>query len=304
MTATAEMQVPMVWYKIIGREELLLSGDPNSRSRAQLAMLTAYDAPQEGMRLFVDGVEKGAFPRSVLIEPGSHVVEFQNLAGKRVDAGRMTFRKEQVYSVGRVRNALNGGLHQISLGYAHVWMPAENASSLGPWPSAPGARLAWVGRVKTRSPLLRRLGIGADITYNQFRVERSLIPIDGRIYAPKTSMLEIGFGPLFRLDVPFVLIQIQPRASVVNLFRHGPGLYEFSDGDGTTVVDLSASTPEEPFQSWIFGALGADFALGVRPINRLSVQVHYSPMVFNAALTGEPKTEFFQRLAVVIEVGL
>ena len=50
--------------------------------------------------------------------------------------------------------------------------------------------------------------------------------------------------------------------------------------------------------------MGVDLAIGIRPINRLSVQAHYAPMIFNAALTGQPQTEFYQRLSVVVEVGL
>ena len=167
MQATGELQVPMAWYRIVGREELILSGDPASRLRSQLALVTAYDAPQQGLRMFVDGTEKGAFPRTVLVEPGHHRVEFRNLSGKLVDSGQVRFAQAGVYSVGKLRDDLNGGRVMLFAGYAHTWMP----DAMGPadlTPSGPGGRVVFTARFPGRNPLVRRLALAVDLGLGVF----------------------------------------------------------------------------------------------------------------------------------------
>ncbi len=121
MEATEAIQVPMAFYKVVGRELLVLSGDPHSRKRVEAALVGAYDGPQEGLAFFVDGQEKGAFPRTVLVEPGTRVVEFRSARGAVVDRGRFRFEKEGNYSVQNIRDSLNGGRHLLAVGYAHTW---------------------------------------------------------------------------------------------------------------------------------------------------------------------------------------
>lgn len=279
MQDTGDLQIPMVFYEIVGREDLVLSGDPGSRRRVEMAMVSAYEGPQQGLRLFVDGQEKGAFPRTVLVEPGSHRVEFQNLAGKVIDSGFVTFRKEGVYPVSRVRDGLNGGRHLLSAGYAHTWLPGW-AGQGEDGPAAPGMRLAYGFRFPSRVPLLRRLGLVVDAGVGFFPEH----DLDGGGTAPQTTLLDVGAGPVFRLDLPFVLLSAQPRFAIGNLFRSrtGPG-----------------------WVNWVFGAIGGNLAAGFRPVNRLSVQFVYSPMVFDADIqgSGAPKPELMHRLAATVEIG-
>jgi hypothetical protein len=277
MEATKDRQLPMAVYKIVGREKILLSGDPSARRRARLAMITAYEGAQQGVRLIVDGRERGAFPRSVLVEPGPHVIEFQTLSGKVIDRGLVTLKAESVHSVSRLRDTLNGGAHQLSLGYAHVWLPGE-AGAGGGVPSAPGARIAWEARFPGQNPLVRRFGFGVDFGLGSFG------PRGGEGGPPRTTVLDLGAGPLLRLDVPFFLLQVQPRAAVLALLRGREG---------------GSAWPH-----WVLGALGVDLSVGVRPTNRLSIRAHYALMGFNAALQGERKTELLHRLAGVVSVGI
>ena len=279
LETTGELQIPMVMYEIVGREELILSGDPDSRRRVEMAMVSAYEGPQQGLRMFVDGQEKGAFPRTVLVEPGSRRVEFRNATDKVVDTGRINFRKEGVYSVRKLRDGLNGGRHLIAAGYAHTWLPGE-AQRSEQVPASPGFRLSYTLRFPSRVPLLRRLGLVVDASLGFFAEQQAQ---DGLV-APRTTLLDVGFGPVFRLDLPFVMLSVQPRFAVVNLFREAAS---------------------DPFSNWLFGAVGGDLAAGFRPINRLSFQVRYSPMVFNADLqrTGAPKPELMHRLVGTVEIG-
>lgn len=279
MERTDGVQVPMVFYRIVGREDVVLSGDATKRRRVELAFVSAYEGAQEGLRMFVDGRERGSFPRSVLVEPGAHSVEFRTLAGKVVDRGRFEFAARGVYSVRAVRDSLGGGRHLVSAGYAHTWLPGESYATES-IPSGPGFRLAYGFRFPSRNPLIRRLGLAADLTVGFFP-SQATTPTDLGD-SPSTTLLDLGGGPMMRLDLPRVLLSVQPRLALVVLLREDS---------------------EQPFLNWVFGAVGVDLSAGFRPVNRLSIQVHYTPMLFNAALQGEAKTELMSRLAVVVELG-
>ena len=52
MERTDGLQVPMVFYKIVGRENLVLSGDVHSRRRVEMSGVSAYEGAQEGLRMY------------------------------------------------------------------------------------------------------------------------------------------------------------------------------------------------------------------------------------------------------------
>jgi hypothetical protein len=274
-------QVPMAVYKVVGRETLLLAGQPGSRRRVAMAMVSAYSAPQQGLRMIVDGVERGAFPSTVLIDPGSYQLEFRNLSGRVVDRGRFTFGREKVYSVSSIRDRLNGGRHQLAVGYAHHWIPGAGFLSKE-LPEAGGLRIGYTFRFPSREPLLRRMGCAIDLDL-AFLPEQESSRSD-LAASPETVLLSLSIGPILRLDVPWLLLSVQPRVALVSLFR---------------------TEVEQPYLHWTYGAVGGNFAIGFRPLNRISVQVHYSPMLFNAPLAGGivPRISLMQRLAGAIEVG-
>ena len=288
MQATSELQVPMIQYRIIGRETLILSGDPGSRERAQLAMVTSYEGPQQGLRLFVDGEEKGAFPRTVLVEPGSHQIEFQNLAGKVVDRGKVRFKAEGVYSVAKLRDDLNGGRHLLSVGYAHTWFPGAQWKT-PTVPHGPGFRIAYDFRFPSRSPVVRRMGLFADVSMAFFASRESLLEVDHvRQEAPRTTLLDVGVGYRFRFELGPVSLQLGLRAAVMALLREEYRL---------------------PWVHWLLGGVGGDAMVGVRPVKGLSIQVRYQPTATLADLhlvtaDGEPPPMWWvHRLVGGIEVG-
>ena len=282
MRGTDQRQVPMIQYRFIGRETLLLSGDANARTRSRLAMVTSYRGPQQGVQLFVDGQEKGAFPRSVLVEPGVHTVEFRNAAGKVIDRGRLRFKPEQVIEVHRIRDTLNGGRHVLQVGYAHTWLPGE-AWRTEAVPSAPGVRVGYELRFPSRNPFVRRLGLEVDASVGFFP-EADAEFRGVAVKAPVTGSLELGFGPTIRIDMGPLFMIVQPRVSVMNLWRE---------------------TVQEPFGHWLFGAAGAQFVFGGRPTHRLAIAARYSPMIFNADLDGnaEANFEIMHRVVGGVEIG-
>ena len=293
LDGTREVQIPMAFYKVVGREVLILSGDPNSRRRVESALVSAYDGPQQGLAFFVDGEEKGAFPRTVLVDPGPHVIEFRTKKGAVVDRGRFTFKKEGRYSVSTMRDHLNGGRHLLGIGYAHTWLPgAAFQSDEVPW--AAGFRLSYGLRFPSRVPFVRRLGLVIDAVVGFFPSFDSSLP--GVEASPITTLFDVGIGPVLRLDLPYVLLSLQPRFGLVNLFRE---------------------EAVQPYLNWTFGSIGGNFAFGVRPTNRLSIQLVYTPSLYDVPLQN-PKAvdadqnnnddvdravELSHRAALVVEIG-
>ena len=280
---TQDLQVPMIHYRFIGQETLLLAGDPDSRRRTRMAMVTSYAGPEQGMRLFVDGEERGAFPRTVLVDPGPRAVEFRNEAGKVIDRGRVTFKPEGVYEVSKIRDGLNGGRHVIMAGYAHTWLPGEAFRTEAP-PSAPGFRVGYNFRFPSKDPFLRKLGLEADVAVGFF--PELPVTLDGvERTAPATTSVELGFGPTIRLDLGPVSLQAQPRVAVMNLWRE---------------------EVEQPFGHWILGLAGGDFGVSVRPVSWLGFGVRYAPMLTSADLKqrGEPGLELMHRLVGQVEFGI
>jgi hypothetical protein len=279
MERTKGLQVPMVFYKVIGREEVVLAGDPRSRQRVELAFVSAYEGAQQGLRMFVNGAERGTFPRSLLVPPGHHRVEFRTLSGKIVDRGRFEFSTQGVYSVRRIRDSLGGGRHIVSAGFLQTWLPgAAYASDV--IPTASGFRFGYSFRLPSRKPLLRKLALSADLGIG-FMAPHSTVPVE-LADSPRTTLIDFGFGPMIRLDLPFALLSVRPRLALSVLVR-----------DET----------QQPFLNWVFGSVGVELAAGFRPINRVCIGVQYSPMLFNAALSGEAKTELMHRLGVGVDVG-
>jgi len=276
METTGQLQIPMVFYKLVGKEDLLLSGDPGSRRRVEMAMVSAYEGPQQGLRLFVDGEEKGAFPRTVLVDPGKHAVEFRNLDGKIVDSGRVRFRKEGVYSVRKIRDQLNGGRHLVAAGYTHTWLPGEAQNDQVP--AASGFRVAYSFRFPSRNPLLRRLGLVFDVAAGFYGPQFTDIGVK-----PSSTLLDVGIGPVIRLDIPFLVLSVQPRFALATLFRR---------------------EADQPFLNWTFGAIGGTFGAGFRPINRLSFQFQYTLMGYDVGIQGEQaKLNLMHRLGGHVEFG-
>ena len=279
MKRTKGLQIPMVFYKVVGQEEVVLSGDPKSRRRVELAMVSAYDGAQAGLRMFVDGEERGTFPRSLLVVPGQHTVEFRSLSGKLIDRGRFDFGKRGVYSVSSIRDSLGGGRHLFAVSFLHAWIPGAGIAT-ATVPTSSGVRISYGFRFPSRSPLIRKLGLGVDVSAGFMPGQTTPDPALPDV--PATTVLDLGFGPMMRLDLPYVLLSLRPRVALTVLARNETRL---------------------PFVNWVFGSVGVEGGVSVRPINRLSIQLLYNPMLFNAALQGEAKTELMHRLSAGVELG-
>lgn len=136
---TGGMQVPRAEYRIVGREEVYLSGALATRTAAERALLTATDAILARARVLVDGVPRGVVPDVVDVEPGFRRIEVEAEGGRslvnrlvRVRAGETVMLEDLVYgrtdglqvSVGGVARQGPGAdlLHPVSPELQVAWL--------------------------------------------------------------------------------------------------------------------------------------------------------------------------------------
>jgi uncharacterized caspase-like protein len=89
---TGGLQVPRAEYQIVGRESIFLSGDPTRRTRAENALVSAYNGLLASARLLVDGQSRGTLPGVVAIEPGIHRIRLETADGRTIHSERVRLR--------------------------------------------------------------------------------------------------------------------------------------------------------------------------------------------------------------------
>lgn len=81
---TGGIQVPRAEYRIVGREEIYLSGKKSERSAAEQALISACDLVLARAHLLINGVPRGELPGLYAVEPGLQNVEVQTADGKTI----------------------------------------------------------------------------------------------------------------------------------------------------------------------------------------------------------------------------
>ena len=79
---TGGMQVPRAEYRIVGKEEIYLTGEPGARKEAEKALVSACDEVLANGSLIVDGQSRGTLPGLTAIEPGRRNIEVRTADGR------------------------------------------------------------------------------------------------------------------------------------------------------------------------------------------------------------------------------
>lgn len=72
---TGGLQVPRAEYRIVGREDIYLSGPTVTRTTAERALIGAYDHVLDRARLLVNGTARGELPGLYAVDPGPQTIE-------------------------------------------------------------------------------------------------------------------------------------------------------------------------------------------------------------------------------------
>jgi len=102
---TAAVQVPRAEYRIVGREQIFLSGDEQQRRQAEQALLYSFDDYYLRCSVTVDGEDRGLLPRGITLSPGEHEVEVQTPGGEVLASRRVRVSAGEVVDVRSLHTA-------------------------------------------------------------------------------------------------------------------------------------------------------------------------------------------------------
>ena len=144
---TGGIQVPRAEYRIVGHEEIYLSGDPSRRSSAEQALLTACDEILSKARLLVDGTPRGAMPGLTAIDPGRHRIELQDASGSVLARKTVHLDAGATLPIETLLDGTRGSTIALGLGAVTHHGPAQ------PWfhPVTPELELQWLEPVHLSS---------------------------------------------------------------------------------------------------------------------------------------------------------
>lgn len=197
ITHTGGLQVPRAEYRIVGREEIYLSGNASTRSRAERSLLTATDAVLASARVLIDGVPRGVLPELVSVDPGLHRVELQD------DAGRTLTRRTVHLRAGETTMAEDLLAVRQPTWVMAVGGVARHGPGAGMFTAlSPEVELSWLDMVRMPPVLTTNLHLRASASRGQAVDVDPLAPVTGGM---------ISGGVAAQLRVPWIPLVIGPE---------------------------------------------------------------------------------------------
>ncbi len=133
---TQGVQVPRAEYKIVGREDIYLSGSSTLRGRAERALVSATDTLLHQATLLVNGTPRGVLPGLYAVDPGAEHIQVQTTDGHPVLDEHVTVKAGETLSVEALLRRKRSGWEVLG--------GADVAGMTGFSPLAPSAELVWV----------------------------------------------------------------------------------------------------------------------------------------------------------------
>lgn len=219
MRHTGGLQVPRAEYRIVGHEEIYLSGDPRKRTTAEQALLTACDEILAKARLLVDGIPRGAMPGIAAVEPGRHRVEVQAADGTVLARQTVTLEAGATLPIEQLLNESPRGRVVVSTGVV------ATTGSAADWfhGAVPELELQWLNPIAS-APQSLRLGIHVRAGGWRGQVaeqgdDAGALPITAGTGAVGVSaglrVGELSLGPQVELLTPWRVFEDAPSDGVV-----------------------------------------------------------------------------------------
>lgn len=193
---TGGAQVPRAEYKIVGREDVYLSGPATLRSRAEHALVSATDSLLHQAKLLVNGTPRGVLPGLYAVDPGVQRIEVQTGDGREVIDERVHVKAGETLAI--------EDLMQRSASTWEVYAGVDGIAIPGFNPIGPSALLSWVrpgglGSSRWRPDL--HVGVSAmngavgyrPLTTGQGWLGGTLAWNPGRVYVGPTLDLRLPF---------------------------------------------------------------------------------------------------------------
>jgi hypothetical protein len=215
---TGGLQVPRAEYREVGREAIYLSGKATERSRAELALVTAYDRLLERTRLLVNGTPRGVLPGLYALDPGVQTIEVQTEDGRRLLKERVRLEAGERVAIERLVHANDASLSVLGGG---SWTAGTELLH----PVHAGVELVWARPFRTSSFLRPDLHLGVEGAHGP--LPSGVIAGSGNFSVGGTLGLggAVWTGPGVDLRVPFrwydAADSLQGEAAVAGLWSLG-----------------------------------------------------------------------------------
>jgi uncharacterized caspase-like protein len=257
---TGGIQVPRAEYRIVGREEIYLSGKASERSAAEQALVSACDMVLNRARLLVNGVPRGEFPGLYAVDPGPQTLEVRTSDGRtvvkervRLQAGSTTPIEDLVHRHDPAVDVLAGASVQAGTDLFHTTHAA--------------LEVAWVRPFPVSAPLRPDLHVGLE--YAEGPLPSGEDAASGAVAAGATLGFDLGpawVGPAVDLRVP---VRRNAATGELQSAVTGAGLVSF--GAGVPVgrkialeLRADASIEAQPTLSGIEPVYGGALRAGLR----------------------------------------
>lgn len=155
MAWTGGLQIPRAEYRIVGREEIFLSGARSLRATAERALLAAVDSVLSRARLLVNGTARGELPGLYAVEPGVQEVEVQTSDGRTLLKERVRVVAGQTLPLESLMRRRQSTIGVLAGGGVHL----GNDALL---PFGGGAAVVWANPVRLDGPWRTELHVSAD----------------------------------------------------------------------------------------------------------------------------------------------
>ena len=179
---TAAVQVPRAEYRIVGREQIFLSGDQSTRRKAEHALLYSFDDYYMRCAVRVDGEDMGMLPRGIPMSPGEHDIEVTTPGGEVLARRRVRVAAGDVVDVRSLHTAQRPERGRI--GAAGGVLGAFGDASRSPYGGALGGITVHGGfSFPTRRPVRAHLRVDGSWHGGRHAVRKGPTLFDASVHA-------------------------------------------------------------------------------------------------------------------------
>lgn len=284
---TEGAQIPEASFRVVGEQDLVLSGTNERREARRHALLYQYGGASgrfSGYTLVVDGQAKGVFPGTFPITPGPHHLELRDPAGGRSLDGYTVLTAGQNVAVQNLGVELREDRFMQAV---RVGIGSGSPATAVLWGDRFVAVEGWTALRVPRGPgrgLFAGITLGGGVSPTRRDLERLLRKGRGAFWLG----MEAGWGIDHR--------RLRMRAA-----------WQLR---GTLVPVARIGDPDAPLQpeeaGWLFASTGPSLHLGVILDRRLSLVGVGTLQLTNLDpdLVGEPRTLVFGTFTMGLELGL
>lgn len=203
---TGGLQIPRAEYRVVGREDIFLSGPASTRTAAERALVAAYDLVLNRAKLIVNGTPRGELPGLYAVDPGPQTIEITTEDGRTLLKERVHAAPGETIGVEALLERRRG-YAEVLAGPAFVGGLTDAEGGVGLHPVASSLAVGWV-RPWSATPARWRpdLQLGASFATGELGEGTPRPLATGEVWAGGTWAVDLGavyVGPTASLHLPY-----------------------------------------------------------------------------------------------------